>query len=75
MPNTTNSLGANPIWSGIRILGPGGPIWLASCNALTWMGVSGVGIDPGSVWQELTAGGVVRVKTKGIMVGSATICC
>ena len=59
-PNTTKSPGANPIWGGTRILGPGGPIRLTVCNALTWMGVSGVGIDPGSVWQGLTAGGVVR---------------
>jgi hypothetical protein len=72
-PNTRNSLGANPTWSGIRILGRGGRIWLAACNALLWLVGSGVGIDPRSVWQEVTAGVAVTVRTKVIMGRSATI--
>jgi hypothetical protein len=73
-PNTSNALGANPTWRGIKILGPGRPISLATCNALMRMGGSGVGIDPISVCREFTTVVAVTVSTRGIMGGSATLC-
>ena len=53
-PNTTNTLGADMIWGGIKILNPGGPVTLTAGNTLTLMGVSGTGIDLSSATRDLT---------------------
>jgi autotransporter-associated beta strand protein len=53
-PNTTNSLGANLTWGGIKILNPGGPVTLAAGNTLTLMGVSSTGVDMSVATQDFT---------------------
>jgi autotransporter-associated beta strand protein len=50
----TSSLGANMTWGGIKILDPGGPIWLATGNTLTLVSVAGTGIDLSSATQDFT---------------------
>jgi autotransporter-associated beta strand protein len=53
-PNTTNSLGANLTWGGVKILNPGGPVRLTGGNSLTLNGVSGTGIDMSAATHDLT---------------------
>ena len=61
--NTTNSLGADLTWGGIRILNPGGPLFLTGSNMLTLNGVSGTGIDLSSAAQDLTVNCGVTVAS------------
>ena len=51
--NTTNALGADLTWGGIKIIDPGGPIWLTASNTLSLNGVSGTGIDLSSATHDL----------------------
>ncbi len=66
-PNTTNDLGADMTWGGIKILDPGGPIWLTGSNTLTLapvenLGTNGLdGITLSSATQDLTVNCPVRV--------------
>lgn len=53
-PNTTNTLGADMTWGGIKIINPGGPVTLVSGNTLTLNGVSGTGIDMSTATVDLT---------------------
>jgi autotransporter-associated beta strand protein len=62
-PNTTNSLGVNGTWGGIKIINPGGPILQTAGYTLTLMGVSGTGIDMSSATQDLTVNCALSLPT------------
>ena len=53
-PNTTNTLGADMTWGGIKIINPGGPVTLTGSNTLTLNGVAGIAIDMSNAVQDLT---------------------
>jgi autotransporter-associated beta strand protein len=80
-PNTTNSLGADMTWGGIKIINPGGPVLAASGNTLTLNGVSGTGIDMVGASQDLTldcgvtlaAGQTWTVATNRMLAVSGTV--
>ena len=53
-PNTTNTLGADMTWGGVKISNPGASICINGSNTLTLDGVTNVGVDMGNATRDLT---------------------
>ena len=59
--NVTAPLGADMTWGGMKILNPGGPIWLTVGNILSLNGVGGLGVDMSGAMQDLQLDCGIRV--------------